>query len=50
MASSKQLAGLVGSTIVAMIVSEFPWVQPYLYDEQIPPLAQGVLHGTRFGL
>ena len=36
MASSKQLAGLVGPTIVAMIVSEFPLVQPHLYDTQIP--------------
>ena len=25
-------------TIVAMIVSEFPLVQPHLYDEQIPPV------------
>ncbi len=38
MASSKQLAGLVGPTIVAMIVSEFPLVQPHLYDTQIPPV------------
>lgn len=38
MASSKQLAGLVGPTIVAMVVSEFPLVQPHLYDTQIPPV------------
>jgi hypothetical protein len=38
MPSSKRLASLVGPTIVAMIVSEFPLVQPHLYDAQIPPL------------
>lgn len=45
MASSKQLAGRVGPTIVAMIVSEFPLVQPHLYDAQIPPVVylSGVL-------
>ena len=32
-------------TIVAMIVSEFPFVQPHLYDTQIPPVVylSGVL-------
>lgn len=45
MASAKQLAGLVGPTILAMIASEFPLVQPHLYDEQIPPVVylSGVL-------
>ena len=45
MSNSKQLAGLVGPTIVAMIVSEFPLVQPHLYDTQIPPVVylSGVL-------
>lgn len=45
MASSKQLASLVGPTIVAMVASEFPLVQPHLYDEQIPPVVylSGVL-------
>jgi hypothetical protein len=45
MASSKQLAGLVGPTIIAMIVSEFPLMQPHLYDTQIPPVVylSGVL-------
>ena len=45
MTSSKALAGLVGPTIVAMIVSEFPLVQPHLYDAQIPPVVylSGVL-------
>ena len=45
MPNSKQIAGLVGPTIVAMIVSEFPLVQPHLYDAQIPPVVylSGVL-------
>jgi hypothetical protein len=38
MASSRQLAGLVGPTIVAMIASKFPSVQPHVYDTQIPPV------------
>ncbi|MCK6583103.1 MAG: hypothetical protein L6Q49_08405 [Anaerolineales bacterium] len=38
MNKSKQIGGLVGPTIVAMIVSEFPLVQPHLYDAQIPPV------------
>ena len=44
MATSKQMAGLVGPTIVAMVVSEFPLVQPHLYDAQIPPVVY--LSGT----
>ncbi|HSL41935.1 MAG TPA: hypothetical protein VK897_00790 [Anaerolineales bacterium] len=45
MTKSKQIAGLLGPTIVAMIVSEFPLVQPHLYDAQIPPVVylSGVL-------
>jgi uncharacterized membrane protein HdeD (DUF308 family) len=45
MADSKQIAGLVGPTLVAMLVSEFPPVQPHLYDSQIPPVVylSGVL-------
>jgi hypothetical protein len=39
MAHSKRIAGMVGPPIVAMIVSEFPLVQPHLYDAQIPPVA-----------
>jgi len=42
--NSKRIAGLVGPTIVAMIVSEFPLVQPHLYDKQIPPVVY--LSGT----
>ncbi len=45
MANSKQIAGLVGPTMEAMLVSEFPLVQPHLYDAQIPPVVylSGVL-------
>jgi hypothetical protein len=45
MMNSKRIAGLVGPTIVAMILSEFPLVQPHLYDAQIPPVVylSGVL-------
>ncbi len=38
MQNSRRIAGLVGPTIVAMVVSEFPLVQPHLYDAQIPPV------------
>ena len=38
MPNSKRIAGLVGPTLVAMLVSEFPLVQPHLYDAQIPPV------------
>jgi len=45
MPNSKRIAGLVGPTLVAMLVSEFPPVQPHLYDAQIPPVVylSGVL-------
>ena len=45
MPNSKRIAGLVGPTMVAMLVSEFPLVQPHLYDDQIPPVVylSGVL-------
>ena len=45
MPDSKRIGGLVGPTIVAMILSEFPLVQPHLYDAQIPPVVylSGVL-------
>ena len=45
MTKSKQIGGILGPTIVAMIVSEFPLVQPHLYDAQIPPVVylSGVL-------
>jgi len=37
-ANSKQIAALLGPTMVAMVVAEFPLVQPHLYDAQIPPV------------
>ena len=45
MPNSKRIAGLVGPTIVAMVLAEFPLVQPHLYDAQIPPVVylSGVL-------
>lgn len=48
MHDSKQIAGLVGPVLVAMLVSEFPLVQPHLYDAQIPPVVylSGVLTFT----
>lgn len=44
MRNSRGIAALVGPTIVAMVVSEFPLVQPHLYDAQIPPVVY--LSGT----
>jgi hypothetical protein len=44
MSDSKRIAGLVGPTIIAMVASEFPLVQPHLYDAQIPPVVY--LSGT----
>ena len=44
MGNSKRIAALVGPTIVAMVVSEYPLVQPHLYDAQIPPVVY--LSGT----
>ena len=43
--NSKRIAGLVGPLIVATTASEFPLVQPHLYDAQIPPVVylSGVL-------
>ena len=45
MANSRQIAGLLGPTLTVMLVSEFPLVQPHLYDAQIPPVVylSGVL-------
>jgi 1,4-dihydroxy-2-naphthoate octaprenyltransferase len=45
MPNSKRIAGLLGPTMVAGLVSEFPLVQPHLYDAQIPPVVylSGVL-------
>jgi hypothetical protein len=44
MSNSKKIAGLVGPTMIAMLVSEFPLVQPHLYETQIPPVVY--LSGT----
>jgi hypothetical protein len=44
MQNSKGIAGLVGPVIVAMVASEFPLVQPHLYNAQIPPVVY--LSGT----
>ena len=45
MANSRHIAALLGPTLVAMLVAEFPLVQPHLYDNQIPPVVylSGVL-------
>ena len=45
MSNSKQIAALLGPTMVAMLVAEFPLLQPRLYDAQIPPVVylSGVL-------
>lgn len=45
MANSRQIGGLIGPVLVAMLISEFPLVQPHLYDAQIPPVVylSGVL-------
>jgi hypothetical protein len=37
-AKSRRIAGLIGPTMIVMIVSELPLVQPYLYDALISPL------------
>jgi len=36
--NSKRIAALLGPTIVVMLLSEFPLIQPHLYDTQIPPV------------
>ena len=38
MANSRQIAGLLGPTLSVLLVSEFPLVQPHLYDAQTPPV------------
>ena len=45
MPNSRRIARLVGPVIVMMVASEFPLVQPHLYDAQIPPVVylSGVL-------
>jgi hypothetical protein len=45
MTNSNRIAVLLGPTLMVMVASEFPIVQPHLYDEQIPPVVylSGVL-------
>src|SRR5215471_6666286 len=45
MPNSKRIGGILGPTIVVMLLSEFPFVQPHLYDAQTPPVVylSGVL-------
>lgn len=44
MTDSKRIAGLLGPTLIAMLIAELPAVQPHLYDTQIPPVVY--LSGT----
>jgi hypothetical protein len=44
MTNSKSVAGLLGPTIIALILSENEFVNPHLYDAQIPPVVY--LSGT----
>lgn len=46
MTNSRQIAGLLGPSLSAVLISEFPLVQPHLYDAQIPPVVY--LSGTLF--
>ena len=46
MANSRQIAGLLGPVLSAVLISESPLVQPHLYDAQIPPVVY--LSGTLF--
>src|SRR5512144_2158251 len=45
MSSSKRIGCVLGPVLMAVLVSEFPLVQPHLYDEQTPPVVylSGVL-------
>ena len=38
MANSRQLGGLLGPAVGVILLSEFPLIQPHLYDAQIPPV------------
>jgi hypothetical protein len=44
MKNSKRIGELLGPTLMVMVASEFPLIQPHLYDEQIPPVVY--LSGT----
>ena len=43
-AASRRIGGIIGPVLMALIASEFPLVQPHLYDAQIPPVVY--LSGT----
>ena len=45
MTNSKFIGEILGPTLMVMVASEFPLIQPHLYDEQIPPVVylSGVL-------
>lgn len=45
-AKSRRLGAVIGPVLMAVVASEFPLVQPNLYDEQIPPVVY--LSGTLF--
>src|SRR5690349_15900681 len=38
MTDSRKIAALLGPTMAVILVSEFPLVQPHLYDLQTPPV------------
>lgn len=38
MTNSKFIAGLIGPTLMALTISESEFIQPHLYDAQIPPV------------
>lgn len=38
MRNSKQIAGLIEPTLIAMTISEYEFVQLHPYDTQIPPI------------
>jgi len=46
MSNSRQIAGLLGPSLSVVLISEFPLIQPHLYDAQIPPVVY--LSGTLF--
>ena len=48
MTNSRQIAGLVGPMLIALTISESEFVQPHLYDAQIPPVVY--LSGSLFFL
>jgi len=37
-ADSRRIAAVLGPALAALTLSESPWIQPHLYDAQIPPV------------